>query len=280
MMCVRLVLAFALVAVASAFSMQSLKRTPTTLLSPQMSTTATVLDPLPSLYVYDHCPFCVRVRFAFGIKGLKHNLVFMANDDVPTPTNLVGKKIAPIFEDQGEAMLESLDIIAKVDSENRYGSPGAFKPASDRTDIKEWQKKVKATNSLHQRSRYMMVPMPEFHMRDGREAFVKKHPVPPYDKPEWAELDQATRWRKYEGAYQDSLKLIDQTSADLVELDKMVYSADYCTEGGLSYDDIDLWARLRSLTVVKGVKWPDKLRAYMDNLAKLGDCPLYDSMAC
>ena len=84
---------------------------------------------------------------------------------------------------EGSAMMESMDIIEKVDADNRYGSPGAFKPASTRTDLKEWQKKVKATNSLLQRSRYMMVPMPEFHTKDGRDAFVKKHPVPPYDKP-------------------------------------------------------------------------------------------------
>ena len=56
-----------------------------------------IRDDLPTLYVYDHCPFCVRVRVALGIKNIKHNLYFMANDDIPTPTALVGKKIAPIF---------------------------------------------------------------------------------------------------------------------------------------------------------------------------------------
>jgi glutaredoxin 2 len=50
-----------------------------------------------TVYVYDHCPFCVRVRLALGIKNVKHKLHFLANDDVATPTNLVGKKIAPIF---------------------------------------------------------------------------------------------------------------------------------------------------------------------------------------
>jgi hypothetical protein len=56
-----------------------------------------IMDVLPTVYVYDHCPFCVRVRLALGIKNVKHTIYFMANDDVPTPTNLVGKKIAPIF---------------------------------------------------------------------------------------------------------------------------------------------------------------------------------------
>ena len=56
-----------------------------------------IRDDIPIVYVYDHCPFCVRVRLALGIKNVKHNLHFMANDDSKTPTKLVGKKIAPIF---------------------------------------------------------------------------------------------------------------------------------------------------------------------------------------
>ena len=37
---------------------------------------------LPKIFVYDHCPFCVRVRIALGIKNVKHELIFLANDDV------------------------------------------------------------------------------------------------------------------------------------------------------------------------------------------------------
>ena len=56
-----------------------------------------VFDELPIVYVYDHCPFCVRVRLALGVKNVKHNVHFFQNDDIPTPTKLIGKKIAPIF---------------------------------------------------------------------------------------------------------------------------------------------------------------------------------------
>ena len=37
---------------------------------------------------------------------------------------------------------------------------------------------------------------------------------------------------------------------------------------------------LRSLTLVKGIKWPEKLSSYMKSLSELGDVPLYDAMAC
>jgi hypothetical protein len=52
---------------------------------------------LPILYVYDHCPLCVRVRLALGVKNIKHNVHFLQNDDISTPTKLIGKKISPIF---------------------------------------------------------------------------------------------------------------------------------------------------------------------------------------
>ena len=46
--------------------------------------------PKPIVYVYDHCPFCVRVRLAFGLKNIKHEVRFLANDDVETPMKLIG----------------------------------------------------------------------------------------------------------------------------------------------------------------------------------------------
>lgn len=70
---------------------------------------------LPELYVYDHCPFCVRVRLALGVMGIDYKVIYMGNADVETPTAMVGKKIAPIWKDEDGCMAESLDIIAKMD---------------------------------------------------------------------------------------------------------------------------------------------------------------------
>jgi hypothetical protein len=53
---------------------------------------------IPRLYIYDHCPFCVRARMVLGLKGVKHELFFLANDDVETPTALVGKKVGCSFK--------------------------------------------------------------------------------------------------------------------------------------------------------------------------------------
>jgi glutaredoxin 2 len=77
-----------------------------------------VLSPLPIVYNYDHCPFCVRVRLALGLKSVKYTPFFLANDDVPTPTALIGKKIAPIFTGyDGVPVGESMDIVKAIDAD-------------------------------------------------------------------------------------------------------------------------------------------------------------------
>eukprot|EP00438_Fugacium_kawagutii_P028312 Skav200660 [mRNA] locus=scaffold3198:66885:72542:- [translate_table: standard] len=89
---------------------------------------------LPTLYVYDHCPFCVRARMIFGLKKIPFTLHFLMNDDVVTPTKMTGKKVLPILEMDGEALAESLDIVAKIDA---IGTPMLAK-AADRKEIDQW----------------------------------------------------------------------------------------------------------------------------------------------
>ena len=186
-------------------------------------------------------------------------------------------------------MGESLDIIEKVDSDERFGATGQILPATGRKDIKAWQKSVQTLLRTLQRPRYVATGLlPEFQQIDGRHAFIKNHQLPPYEKPEWKGdgtdenpgMDMDEKLKLYaEAMSMDPTALIEDLNAKLVELDDLIFSEHHCSEVGLSMDDIDLWARLRSITIVKGVQWPTKLRAYMDNLSALGDVPLYDEMA-
>ncbi|OEU13744.1 glutathione S-transferase [Fragilariopsis cylindrus CCMP1102] len=236
---------------------------------------------IPILYNYDHCPFCVRVRLALGFKNIKHNLVFLANDDVATPTAMVGKKASPIMV-QDLYMIESMDIIEYLENDERFGPTNILRPASGRTDLKEWQKSVRMQMRTLQRPRYVATGLiPEFQQLDSRHAFIANHPLPPYDKDEWKSMkDLSEKLTIYADAMaNDPTCMIEELNAKLVALDDIVYCDTYCTEGGLSMDDIDLWARLRSISIVQDVEWPDGLRRYMDNLSELGDVPLYDGLA-
>lgn len=224
----------------------------------------------------------MRVRLALGIKNVKHNVHFMANDDVETPTRLVGKKIAPIFMHNGVTMPESLDIIQHVDTNPMYGPTNVIRPATDRSDFKAWQKKMQGVMRKLQRPRYVKaVGFPEFAQRDGRLAFIKNHQLPPYEKAEWKDdsFPMETRIQLYNQALMETNMLLPELNAALRELDAMIYSPQCATEGGISLDDIDIWSRLRSVTLVKGAELPPKVRQYMEYFSEIGDMPLYDSMA-
>lgn len=134
-----------------------------------------------------------------------------------------------------------------------------------------------------QRPRYVKaVGFPEFAQKDGRMAFIKNHQLPPYEKAEWKDdsvVPMEKRLQLYEEALAKSGELLPQLNAALAELEDMIHCPECATEGGISLDDIDLWSRLRSVTLVKGAVLPPKVRAYMDYFSELGDMPLYDSMA-
>ena len=61
------------------------------------------------LYIYDHCPFCVRARMIFGLRGVAVEEVILQNDDEETPIRMIGAKQVPILQkDDGSFMGESL----------------------------------------------------------------------------------------------------------------------------------------------------------------------------
>merc|ERR1719393_451017 len=122
-------------------------------------------------------------------------------------------------------MMESLHIIEKIDTENKLA------PASGRTDIKAGQKSVQTLMRKLQRPRYVMVPLPEFMQKSGRDAFVNNHQMPPYEKSDWKgnpDMSLDFKYEKYEEAFAQSADLLPEANAKLLELDAMIYSPEAC----------------------------------------------------
>lgn len=240
----------------------------------------------PKLYGYDHSHYTVRCRMALGLKKMPYRMIWVAEDDEETPTQLVGKKITPIIEFPGEpAMADSSDIIARVDGDASYGPP-VLKPKTDRPEIDAWIKTLSLPMRNLGRPRYIRSSMlPEFRSSSARERFVTTHPLPDpatgvtLSKAEWAELPKAFRDARYENYWGDTENQLQQLNEALPGVDGLIAADAHVSPQGLSWDDITFFSRLRGITLIKGVKLPKSLEGYLQTMSDMTDVPLLSQMA-
>lgn len=213
------------------------------------------------LYVYDHCPYCVRARMIFGLKKMPVEIITLLNDDEQTPVSLVGRKVVPILvTEQGEAMPESLDIVAYIDS--HYGRKCLLDNV--RVEIEDWIKKVSQYANFLLLPRFIQLDLAEYQTQSAIDYFVAKKTASIGD---FAQHEAKTA------------EYLQQLHQDLLELSPLVVS-DEALSGHLSYEDILLFPLLRNLTCIKGLSLPQNIAQYVGNMAVLSDIPLYYSKAC
>ncbi|MEA9392564.1 glutaredoxin 2 [Acerihabitans sp. TG2] len=212
------------------------------------------------LYIYEHCPFCVKARSIFGLKNVPVGLEVLLNNNEATPISMVGQKMVPILQmEDGSYMPESMDIVHYIDQQ--YGRPlltGTHNPA-----IAEWL-------AMNHVSAYPLVlprnanaPFEEFATPAARAYFsIKKQTVN----------------GSFEQHLAHSPTLINQVNQQFRELEPLIEQTHACN-GELSDDDIHLFSRLRTLTLVAGLDWPTRVADYRDNLAQLTQVNLLTRMA-
>lgn len=208
------------------------------------------------LYVYDHCPFCVRARMIFGLKNLPFELAILANDDEATPIGLVGKKVVPILvKDDGKAMPESLDIVRYVD--DNFGDKVLLEQV--RPEIDEWVKTVGQYYNHLLSPRFVKIGLPEFETQSAVDYFTKKK-------------------TEYVGDFQQNL---DETATYLVRLHQdlenlvpLIKSAE-ALNVTLSLEDIIVFPMLRNLTCVRDVQFPPEVLAYVEKMSAQSGVVLY-----
>jgi glutaredoxin 2 len=211
------------------------------------------------LYVYDHCPFCVKARTIFGLGNIPFELVIMLNDDEATPTAMIGKKMAPILEDQGRFIPESMDIVGYVDSvaEDRV-IDGPRNP-----NVAEW---ISGTSDVLYSlaiPRWAASPLEEFSTPEARAYFMRKKK---------AMVGGFSDRMAESGAY------IAEINRHLPTLDALIQSPD-AVNGDISEDDIHLFATLRALSIVQGIIYPPRVEAYRTRMAQRTGVHLHDQFA-
>lgn len=212
------------------------------------------------LYIYEHCPYCIKARMIFGLKNIPVELNILLNDDSETPTRMTGAKQVPVLQkDDSRYLPESMDIVHYVD--NLDGKPLLTGKRS--LAVEEWLRKVNGYANKLLLPRFAKSAFEEFSTPAARQYFINKK--------------EASA-----GSFADLLAhssgLIKNISDDLRALDKLIVKPN-AINGELSEDDIHLFPLLRNLTLVAGINWPARVADYRDNMAKQTQVNLLSSMA-
>lgn len=202
------------------------------------------------LYVYDHCPFCIRARMAFALKNEPVEIAILMEGDAETPARLVGKKIVPILEkENGTHMTESLDIVRYVDA---IGIPAFSSDPSPEAEA--WLKDIWQVSLKLAIPRFTQAEFPELATSDARNAYRQRE----------------------EKAFGDLSELMDRTP-ELVEeitpkLQVLVPLIQQRQQADIN--DILLWPVLRCLSIVKALTFPPTVRDYAVRLEAQTGIPL------
>lgn len=209
------------------------------------------------LYIYDHCPFCVRARMIFGLRGLPLETENLMNDDEATPIGMIGAKQVPILQkEDGSYMGESLDIVRYVD-----GQAGQGRLKEDiRPELQAWLDKVGEYNNKLVQPRTVKIGLPEFATPEAVKYFVDK---------------KEQNIGNFETNLNKTAQYLERINADLLELDGLISNEGVGVNGEAAMEDILLFPILRNLTVTRGIEWPQNVMDYLMRMSEAGGVDLY-----
>jgi glutaredoxin 2 len=207
------------------------------------------------LYLFEHCSLCFRVRMIAALKRLHLQETVVLDDDSETMIGLVGRRVIPILvKNDGSPMLESMDMVAYVDSIGERILTGP-----ERNNIGASAERVLGKLPPLTQPRYPLLGLPEFASVAALDHYhVRKRKT----LGDFVELRANTR------------QYISELMPDLEELDGLIQSP-LAINGKLSLDDVRVLPLLRSAAVVKGLRFPSKVRDYFETMmSHIGFAPL------
>ena len=215
------------------------------------------------LYIYDHCPFCVRARMIFGLRNVPVEEIILLNDDEATPIGLIGAKQVPILQKpDGSHMGESLDIVRYVDEfAGQARLDETIRPA-----VQAWfdQASQPCNHLVMPRDARLEPPLPEFATAEAIAYFVQK---------------KEQNIGSFEQNLAETHTYLERIHLALPELAALLGGQPYLNGSAPGMEDIIIFPVLRNLTLVKGIVFSAKLQAYIERLSAESKVPLYSDRA-
>ena len=210
-----------------------------------------------TLYIYDHCPYCVKARMIFGLKQVPFKLKTLSNEDEKTPLSMIGVKMVPILEyKKGAFMPESLDIISYIDKQK---APCLVNKTTSKR-LSRWLDKNNLLCYKLAMPRWVKADLEEFKSQKAKDYFINK---------------KSAYIGSFENCLKETDKLIQEIAKELDILESFFEKKQSFFTKALSWDDFHLFAFLRSLSIVKNLTFPPKVKFYIENLSKKSKIPLH-----
>lgn len=202
------------------------------------------------LYQYNHCPFCVRVDMVANYKDISHEKVYLLNDDEETCYRLVNAKKVPIIElDDGTAFAESLDIAHYLDEIGDKSK--IIRPKQENTHYERILNSVEESMWCLLFPRNIMIGLPEFATRDARDYFqIRKEKL---------------IHRSFEVALKETPQHKKQVEQALEQLHDLPLPSEH--NDTISWDDVLLYPKLRNLTMVLDMRFPESVKRYLEEVS-------------
>lgn len=210
-----------------------------------------------NLYIYDHCPFCVRAQMIFGLKNIPVIIHHLANDDEETPISFTGKKMLPILDSDSMYMRESMDIVHYVDL---TVAPSIVRPPMN-SFIYQWLAGARKVVYALFVPRCTHYPFPEFSTESSRIYFKDK---------------KEQLFGRFDDLMAQTDDLIEKLNPLLTVLDNEI-KLDDVQANLFSEDDFHLFPTLRCLTLIPEVHLPSKIALYLSMMSEKTGIPLMDS---
>ena len=210
------------------------------------------------LYQYDHCPFCVRTDMVANYKQVNHDKVYLLNDDEKSCHDLINVKMVPILQfDDGQAMGESLDIVAVLEQHGNTGK--VLRPYGDYQSITRFFDQHSVAISCLLFPRNINIGLPEFKTQSARDYFQRNK--------------EAVIGRGFKQALSETATHKASVEAMLMQLPALELPSQH--DNTISWDDVIIYPTLRNLTMVIDLHFPVAVRKYIDEVTAVTDSHCY-----
>ena len=174
---------------------------------------------------------------------------------------MIGVKMVPILEyKKNSFMPESLDIISYID---KIKAPTLISKKTSQKLV-DWLDKNSLLCYKLAMPRWVKADLEEFKTKKAKDYFINKKTV---------------YIGHFEKALNESDKLIQQMTKELEVLEKLFVKKQNFFTGALTWDDFHLFAFLRSLSIVKNLKFPPKIKFYSEKMSQKSQIPLHSYLA-